>query len=234
MNIIITGAGRGIGFALCQEFLKEPGHTIIAISRSLEALNAMSGSASYATLNMSTLIPFRFDLSMGAYSELKAFVEMHFDKLDVLVNNAGQLINKPFEQLSVVDFDAMFDTNVKAVFRTTQILLPLMQPDTHIVNISSMGGYQGSAKFPGFSLYSASKGAVAVLTECLAEEFKEKGIKVNALALGSVQTEMLAEAFPGYAAPLLPAQMAVYIKDFALNGHKVFNGKVLPVALSTP
>jgi NAD(P)-dependent dehydrogenase (short-subunit alcohol dehydrogenase family) len=83
-------------------------------------------------------------------------------------------------------------------------------------------------------LYSASKGAVAVLTEAMAEEFKEKQIRVNCLAYGAVQTEMLAEAFPGYKAPLLPDDMAAFVSDFALNGHHFFNGKILPVSLSTP
>ena len=109
-----------------------------------------------------------------------------------------------------------------------------MNTNSHIVNIGSMGGFQGSAKFKGLSLYSAAKGAVAVLTESMAEEFKERGIKVNALALGAVQTEMLASAFPGYKAPLTAGQMAEFIADFALNGHKYFNGKILPVSLSTP
>ena len=113
-------------------------------------------------------------------------------------------------------------------------LFPLFVKDSHIVNISSMGGYQGSAKFPGLSVYSAAKGAVAVLSECLAEEFKEQGIKVNALAIGAVQTEMLSQAFPGYMAPLQPDEMAEFIMDFALNGHRFFNGKILPVSVSTP
>lgn len=232
MNIIITGAGRGVGLALTREFLKEPGHKIIAISRNIEALSELSGQGN--SLLLSELIPYRFDLTKAPFSELRDFMDLHFDKLDILVNNAGLMITKSFADLTGDDFDALFNTNVKAVFHTIQALLPRMVSTSHIVNITSMGGFQGSAKFPGLSLYSASKGALSILTECLAEELKDKGIHVNALALGAVQTEMLAEAFPGYEAPLLPFQIATYIKDFALTGHKVFNGKVLPVSLSTP
>ena len=105
---------------------------------------------------------------------------------------------------------------------------------SHILTISSMGGFQGSAKFAGLSAYSSSKAAIAGLTECLAEEFKGKNIAVNCLAIGAVQTEMLAEAFPGYKAQLLPFQMAEYIMDFAAKGHLYYNGKILPVSLSTP
>lgn len=97
-----------------------------------------------------------------------------------------------------------------------------------------MGGIQGSLKFPGLAAYSSSKGAVITLSELLAEEYKEQGVAFNVLALGAVQTEMLSEAFPGYQAPIQPAEMANYIKDFALNGHTYFNGKVLQVSSTTP
>jgi 3-oxoacyl-[acyl-carrier protein] reductase len=97
-----------------------------------------------------------------------------------------------------------------------------------------MGGIQGSAKFPGLSAYSSSKGAVLTLTELLAEEFKETGPSFNALALGAVQTEMLEEAFPGYKAPVSAIEMAEYVMNFALNGQKLYNGKILQVSSSTP
>jgi len=138
------------------------------------------------------------------------------------------------EEITDHDFERVFNVNVKSVFVLIQSLLPLFNRDAHIVNISSMGGFQGSAKFPGLSIYSASKGALAVLSECLAEEFKERNIKVNCLALGAVQTEMLANAFPGYQAPVIARDMAKFISDFAMNGHRFFNGKVIPVSIATP
>ena len=97
-----------------------------------------------------------------------------------------------------------------------------------------LGGVQGSVKFPGLSAYSSSKGAVITLTELLAEEYKETGPSFNVLALGAVQTEMLEEAFPGYRAPVTALGMATYIKDFALTGQKLYNGKLLQVSNSTP
>jgi len=234
MNIIITGAGKGIGFALTQAFLKETGHKVLAISRNIESLTDLSQHGSGNAMSLSELIPYRFDLVHGDFEELKGFVDLHFEQIDLIVNNAGYMVSKPFSELSGDDYEAIFSTNIKSVFLTVQAMLPRMKRGSHIVNISSMGGFQGSAKFSGLSLYSASKGALSILTECMAEEFKDKGVYVNALALGAVQTEMLSAAFPGYKAPLLPAQMAEYIKDFALKGHKVFNGKILPVSLSTP
>jgi len=97
-----------------------------------------------------------------------------------------------------------------------------------------MGGVQGSAKFAGLSAYSSSKAAVIGLMELLAEEWRDMGISCNSLALGAVQTEMLAEAFPGYEAPTTAEEMAAYILQFGLEGHRYFNGKVLPVSKSTP
>jgi len=152
----------------------------------------------------------------------------------VLINNAGLLINKPFYDLTPVDFDELFTINVKSAFLLVKQLLPRLDNRSHIVNIGSMGGVQGSVKFPGLSLYSASKGALAVLTECLAEELKATGIKVNCLALGSVDTEMLSKAFPGFTAPVDAPSMGAFIRDFALQGHRFFNGKIIPVSVSTP
>jgi NAD(P)-dependent dehydrogenase (short-subunit alcohol dehydrogenase family) len=109
-----------------------------------------------------------------------------------------------------------------------------MRKGSHIVNIASMGGFQGSSKYKGLSYYSASKAALACLTECLATEFQESKIKVNCLALGAVQTEMFEAAFPGNKAPVKAHEMAEFIADFALKGHKFFNGKILPVATNNP
>jgi NAD(P)-dependent dehydrogenase (short-subunit alcohol dehydrogenase family) len=152
----------------------------------------------------------------------------------VLINNAGLLVNKPFSETTAEDFEAVYRVNVFGVANLIRNLLPLLTPQTHIVNISSMGGINGTSKFPGLAAYSSSKGALGILTELLAEEFKDHGPSVNALALGAVQTEMLEEAFPGYKAPLDADQMATYIADFALNGHLFYNGKVLPLSSSTP
>jgi len=234
MNIIVTGASRGIGFEIVKAFSREKESTIIAISRNKERLKNLKTEC--LSLNSgSNIFPLSFDLEKDSVkSVIKEDISQYFSTVDILINNAGVLINKPFENLSDKDFDKLFDVNVKSIFRLVQALLPMFKSNSHIINISSMGGFQGSAKFPGLSLYSASKGALAVLSECMAEEFTDRQIKVNSLALGAVQTEMLEQAFPGYKAPVSPVEMAKFIKDFAINGHKFFNGKVLPVSLSKP
>jgi NAD(P)-dependent dehydrogenase (short-subunit alcohol dehydrogenase family) len=103
-----------------------------------------------------------------------------------------------------------------------------------VVSISSIGGIQGSVKFAGLSAYSSSKGALITLSELLAEEYKEKGIAFNVLAIGAVNTEMLQEAFPGYMAPISAVEMADYIFNFALTANQYQNGKVIQVSSSTP
>ena len=234
MNIIISGASRGLGYEIVKLLSKDQDHHILAVSRNKINLKKLQEACSQSAV-CGTVSVLPFDLT-GDYREqdLTDGVKEYFDKIDILINNAGLLINKPFREMDDGDFDAVFNINVKAAFRLIRNLLPLFLRGSHIVNIGSMGGYQGSAKFPGLSLYSASKGALAILSECLAEELREDQVKVNCLALGATQTEMLAAAFPGYKAPLSAAEMAGFITDFALNGHRYFNGKILPVALSTP
>ena len=171
-----------------------------------------------------------------AMGHLISQLKRHVTIINAVVNNAGTLVNKPFSQITNIDLEKVYNVNVFSVFRLIQGILPLMdeKEKSHIVNISSMGGFQGSAKFAGLSAYSSSKAALACLTECLAEEFKERNIAFNCLALGAVQTEMLEAAFPGYKAPLSATEMSLYISDFVLNAHKIMNGKVIPVSLTSP
>ena len=222
-TLLVTGASRGVGFEICKQ-AAAAGHRVIALSRNIMSLKGIQN-----------IHPFAVDLSID--SAVVNFVEeikTSFKSIDILINNAGSLINKPFLEISSSEFEEVYKVNVFAVATLTRLLLPIINANGHVLNITSMGGVQGSAKFPGLSAYSSSKGALVILTELLAEEFKESGPSFNALALGAVQTEMLEEAFPGYQAHLSAAQMADYIIGFALKGHQFYNGKVLPISSSTP
>tara|TARA_R110001583_G_scaffold14943_1_gene61985 strand:+ start:1387 stop:2067 length:681 start_codon:yes stop_codon:yes gene_type:complete len=224
-NIIITGTSRGIGFELAKLFAKE-GHKVLALSRNTETLDSLK------IVNIKT-IP--FDITKkDDLEKVGAYLDEHWETIDVLINNAGRLLNKPFLEIEPQEFEAVYQVNVFGVANLTKLVVPKMSEKGHVVTISSMGGVQGSMKFPGLSAYSSSKGAVITLTELWAEEFKETGPSFNVLALGAVQTEMLEEAFPGYQAPITAFEMANYIKDFALKGHQMFNGKLLQVSNSTP
>ncbi len=154
--------------------------------------------------------------------------------VDILINTAGSLVVEDFMKFSNEKAREMMEINFFGPASVIRTLRPLMKKGAHIVNISSMGGYQGSSKYRGLSYYSASKAAISCLSECLAEEFSDSGISVNCLALGAVQTEMFEEAFPGKKAPVSAKEMAEFIVDFAQNGNRFFNGKVLPVAIGNP
>lgn len=224
-NVIITGCSRGIGYQLARLFADE-GHQVLALSRNEKPI---------LELNNDSISAFSFDLQKEEdLEQVKSFLDTNWKRVDILINNAGSLINKPFLETTTDDFKLIYDINVFGVAAVMRTVLPYMSESGHVVNISSMGGIQGSAKFPGLAAYSSSKGALITLTELLAEEFKEKGPAFNALALGAVQTEMLEEAFPGFKAPVTASQMATYIKDFALKGQKYYNGKVLQVSNTTP
>ena len=224
-NVIITGSSRGIGFEMAKLFALD-GHSVLALSRNEEPVKSLKNNA---------IRTFPFDLSrFSDFENVELFIKREWEKVDILINNAGSLLNKPFAKTSLDEFKKVYEVNVFGVAAMSRMIIPYMRKNGHIVTISSMGGVQGSMKFPGLSAYSSSKGAVITLTELLAEEYKETGPSFNVLALGAVQTEMLEEAFPGYEAPVTALEMATYIKDFALTGHKLFNGKLIQVSNSTP
>ncbi len=233
MNIVLTGASSGIGFEAALEFTLNTDNKVVCIARSADKLRKLLEIARGITPDC-TLLPVEFDIVHDDYAALVPFLKEKLGTVDILINNAGSLINKPFMETSADDLAGMFESNVLGHFNMIQHLLPLMGSGSHIVNIGSMGGFQGSIKFPGLAAYSASKSALHTLTECLAAELQETGIKINCLALGSAQTEMLEQAFPGYESPVLAFEMGKYIADFARTGHKFFNGKTLPVAVTTP
>ena len=224
-NVIITGTSRGIGFEMARLYANE-GHQVLALSRNDNAITQ---------LNHKNIISFPFDITKeDDLKKVDDFLTTNWKAVDILINNAGKLLNKPFLETSSEALEMVYKVNVFGVANLTKLVLSRMPKSGHVVTISSMGGVQGSVKFPGLSAYSSSKAAVITLTELWAEEFKETGPSFNVLALGAVQTEMLEEAFPGYKAPTTALEMATYIKDFALTGHKMYNGKLLQVSSSTP
>lgn len=232
MKIVVTGASRGIGYELVKQLSSNSANTIFAVSRNAEQLEKLKNECPN-----NNVITITCDLSKElSILSLLTNIKKHTTTINALVNNAGAIINKPFSEISKSELDYIYNVNVFSVIRLIQGVLPLMDETTkaHVVNISSIGGFQGSSKFAGLSAYSSSKAALACLTECLAEEFKDRNIAFNCLALGAVQTEMLNEAFPGYKAPLSSIEMASYISDYVINGHKVMNGKIIPVSLSNP
>lgn len=227
-NIIISGASRGIGRELAKIHLQN-GNNVLAFSRNEDKLKELKVFEKDSE--------FRYiAIDLADYGNLGQIAEAvsDWDHIDILYNNAGYLVNKPFAEITESDIEQSMTVNYKAPFRIIQLLLNQMNASSHIVNITTMGAVQGSVKFPGLAAYSSSKAGIVTLTELLAQEFDEDQPRINCVALGAVQTEMLEEAFPGYEAPITAEEMAAYLYEFGLNGHHFQNGKTIQLSISTP
>jgi len=222
-TILITGASNGIGFEMVK-IAASQGHKVIAMSRDITRLKSIIGVDSYS-------VDITNDILIESFIKKLSQKQV---KLDVLINNAGSLVNQSFEETSSETFKYIYSVNVFGVASLIRLSLPIINKNGHVLNISSMGGVQGSSKFAGLSAYSSSKGALITLTELLAEEYNKTGPSFNVLALGSVQTEMLDKAFPRYKASVSAKKMASYVLEFSISGHKLYNGKLLPISISTP
>jgi NAD(P)-dependent dehydrogenase (short-subunit alcohol dehydrogenase family) len=223
-TIVILGASQGIGAALVEVFAKDPSNKVIALARQVELMKDL--------FKQENVFAYKLDLIDNVHEQIDQLKLP--DSIDILINNAGLLINKPFETITHQDFRNSYQVNVIGIMEATQALLPLLKDGAHIVNISSMGGFQGSLKFAGLTAYSTAKAALCAFTEMFAEEYKATNIHMNCLCLGAVQTEMLAQAFPGYEAPTSPEQMANFIANFAEHSGQLLNGKIIPVSASNP
>ena len=223
-NIIITGTSRGIGYELALQFANA-GHNVLAISRKTPQDLIENPNITCLSIDLS---------NENEMQKVENFLSNSWKKVDIIIHNAGSLLLKPFFLFLQEDFENIYKVNVFGVANLTRVCIPYLKKGSHVVTISSMGGIQGSLKFAGLAAYSSSKGAVITLSELLAEEYKEREISFNVLALGAVQTEMLQEAFPGYEAPISAKGMADHIFDFALTGSKYYNGKVLQVSSTNP
>ncbi len=236
MNIIITGASSGIGYELVKYFAQNNADNIIIISRNSDKLNTLKKEC-YLSCN-TNIIPITANLNNedSFNTIINALHINKIDSIDILINNAGTLEKAEFENTTLEQLKYIYSVNVFAPYILIQKLIPFLNNSkkAHVINIGSMGGFQGSVKFPGISAYSSSKAAIANITECLAEEYKNTRIHFNCLALGAVNTEMLQKAFPDYLAPINADEMARYIFKFALSGYELFNGKIIPISSSTP
>ena len=231
MNIIIIGGSRGIGKEIVRIMSQDSNKKIIVTGRNESSLKNIIKNCRHNNVYSITSDLSRFDEQEEIFKEQ---VYLRFHRIDILINNAGALIVRDFMSFSNKEAREMMETNFFGPVSVIRALMPLMGHGSHIINISSMGGFQGSSKYKGLSYYSASKAALGCMTECMAAEFGVSGISVNCLALGSVQTVMLELAFPGYKAPVKAFEMAGFIADFAVNGNKFFNGKIIPVAVNNP
>ena len=226
-TIVVIGASTGIGNALVLEAAKDINCKVLAFARNTDLMNDSFHSLNNVSCHFLDLEKVNSKDFTDTLHQVEA--------IDILVNNAGYLVNKPFEDLNNEDLLKSFQVNAIGIMEITRLSIPYLNKTfSHIVNISSMGGFQGSAKFPGLTAYSSSKSAICTFTEVFAEEYKNEQISMNCLCLGAVQTKMLEKAFPGFEAKITPKEMASYIFDFACKQGRFLNGKIIPVSLTTP
>lgn len=229
-SVCITGAGGGLGYDLVLSFLRHTPYKVAAITRNGQSLQQKLNRAEEDTSQVEII---EADITTqtgraGVYEAMKTLPAMA-----CFIHNAGKLIFKPFLEITEEELKQVYEVNVFSPFLLTQKLISLMK-DTHVIQISSIGGIGGSLKFAGLSAYSSSKAALNCLTEMWSEEFKDTAVVFNCLALGSVETEMFKTAFPGATAGSTPRDMADYVVSFALEANKVMRGKIIPVSVINP
>lgn len=229
-GVLVTGAGSGIGLEVVRALLREHEGPVWAVARDGRRRLASESADAVDRLRI-------IDCDLLHTDSIETIVNaVGRHRLVGLVNNAAILRKAEVGAYDRAALMLQFETNAVVPLLLAQALAPRLagDPAGHVVHIGSMGGFQDSVKFPGLAGYSASKAALACMAQCLAEEWKGMGLCSNCLALGAADTEMLRQAFPDYRAPCTAAEMGGFIAAFVRNGHKHFNGKVLPVSVSTP
>ncbi len=234
MIFFITGVGSGIGRETCNYVLSN-GHSVIGVLRKKEQAESLIQESKSLSGKLTLLFADLSELNFA--NDFSSFlVENKFQHIDVLINVAGVLSPMELDEFDLPKIERVMNVNFIAPALLIKVLKPFMvkSENANIINITSMSGFQGSVRFPGLAIYGASKAALNSLTESLSVELNDLNIRINALSIGAVSTEMLKQAFPEYSAPISPSQMAEYIYSFATGGYKYYNGKTLPVAITNP
>jgi 2-deoxy-D-gluconate 3-dehydrogenase len=189
---VVTGGGRGLGYGIGLA-LAGAGSDLVIVSRSHNELERASREIMEETKRK--VVPFPLDLTKGGGVEgLVKAVLREFGRIDLLVNNAGTTVRKPFVEITEKEFDDVVRLNLRAVFFLTQAVVREMvkQKKGKIINIASLGSQIG---LRNISAYTATKGGIASLTRTLALELAPHNIHVNALAPGYYRTQLTEALF---------------------------------------
>ena len=218
---IVTGGSTGIGRATA-EMLAKRGACVAIFARSLETLQDVAAPHGERMLAISG------DVSEEtAIERLFAEAESRFGDCNILINCAGMIDPKALIDTTPDAWDRMFAVNVRGTYLATRRALPSMiaRRAGAIVNVASISGVIGPEKFPGWVSYCASKAAVISMSEALAVEVKELGVRVNSVSPGSVDTKMWAAASGGAPASMTADEVAEVICFLASDRARAVNGQ---------
>lgn len=221
--VLITGGGSGIGAACAAEFHRR-GRRVVIVGRTVVRLRETARALGSAD----RVLALAGDAGDEAFAR-RAFsaARKRFGSVDVLVNNAAHLVKKSFLDTTAAEWDAVMRTNLRGPFLFSRELL--RAPGRIIVNIGSLGGVQGTQKFPGLSAYTTSKCGLTGLTAALAVEARALGVSVFCVAPGAVDTAMLRKAAPGLKAGAAPSDIAKIVADLAGTAGEFLSGAVIPL-----
>jgi 3-oxoacyl-[acyl-carrier protein] reductase len=183
---LVTGGSRGIGAAIAKRLAADGANVAITYAKDAGAASAVVEAIE---LGGGKAVAIQADAANA--EAVKKAVEKAvatFGRLDVLVNNAGTAIPKPFEETTLEEMDRVIDINVRGVFVTTQVALKHMNDGGRIINIGSAVGER--VLVPGLVPYSATKGAVKIFTQSLSREVGSRGITVNNVQPGPIDTDL--------------------------------------------
>lgn len=195
-KVLVTGAGTGIGLGVAREFCRQGADVVFHYSHSREgAMAAIEEARRNGAAKVEAMCADFGDA--GAAMRMTEEAIAFLGGIDVLVNNAGITLNRPFEQVTTEQFDTVYHVNIRAMYFVTQAAVKNMIPrgGGTVINVSSVHAYEG---FQEHTVYAGTKGAIVAFTRCLAIEMAPKGVRVNAIAPGAVEVAAHHEIFPGF------------------------------------
>jgi NAD(P)-dependent dehydrogenase (short-subunit alcohol dehydrogenase family) len=215
-RVLVTGAGTGIGQGIAREFWREGADVALHYSHSRDGAMAVVEEAQRAGAKVTALQADFTELDSAVWmaEEAAAFL----GGIDVLVNNAGITMNRPFLEVTPEQFDTVYGVNIRAMYFVTQAVVKRMiaQGGGTVVNLTSIHAYEG---YQEHTVYAGTKGAIVAFTRCLAVELAPKGIRVNAIAPGAIEVQAHHEVFPDYDATamgrVIPAGFVGQPQDIA-------------------
>ena len=195
-KVLVTGAGTGIGKGIALEFCRQGADVVLHYSRSHEG--AMAAVEQARREGAGKVLALHADFrQLDQATRMVREAMVFLGGLDVLVNNAGITMNRPFEKVTPEQFDTVYGVNIRAMYFVTQAAVAQMleQGRGVVINTSSVHAYEG---YQEHTVYAGTKGAIIAFTRCLAVELAPKGIRVNAIAPGAVEVEAHHEIFSDY------------------------------------